>query len=151
MKLKLTATLSIFCVGIMMAQEKKWTLRDCVEYALEHNISIKQSELDLQNADLAEADAKGNFLPTVNANASHSWNIGLNQNITTGLFENITTQYTSAGVNVGVDIYNGLQNVNRLRRANLSILANQYRLDNMKDDISLAVANAYLQILFILD
>ncbi|NKI25584.1 TolC family protein [Arenibacter sp. 6A1] len=148
MKLKLTATLSIFCVGIMMAQEKKWTLRDCVEYALEHNISIKQSELDLQNADLAKADAKGNFLPTVNANASHSWNIGLNQNITTGLFENITTQYTSAGVNVGVDIYNGLQNVNRLRRANLSILANQYRLDNMKDDISLAVANAYLQILF---
>ena len=55
-------------------------------------------------------------MPNVNASASHSWNIGLNQNITTGLLENQTTQFTSAGLNVGVDIYNGLQNQNAIEK-----------------------------------
>ena len=49
---------------------------------------------------------------------------------------------------VGLDVYNGLSNVYQLHRANLQILASKYQLDNMKDDISLMVANAYLQIMF---
>jgi outer membrane protein len=84
----------------------------------------------------------------LNADASHSWNIGLNQNITTGLLENQTTQFTSARLNSSLTIYNGLQLQNRLRRANLSAVASQYKLTKMKDDISLNVANAFLQILF---
>jgi outer membrane protein len=72
----------------------------------------------------------------------------LNQNITTGLLENQTTQFTSAGLNSNIDVYNGMQNQNRLRRANLAIVASQYQLSKMKDDISLNIANAFLQILF---
>ena len=130
------------------AQTKKWTIQECVDYALKNNISIKQTDLDAQTTAISKKDAIGNFLPTINANASHSWNIGLNQNITTGLLQNQTTQFTSAGLNSSIDIYNGLQNQNRLRRANLSILSSQYQLTKMKDDISLNVANAFLQILF---
>jgi outer membrane protein len=130
------------------AQAKKWTLEECVQYALEHNITIKQTELDAQITKLDKSTAIGNFLPTLNANANHSWNIGLNQNITTGLLENQTTQFTSSGLNAGIDIYNGLQNQNRFRRSQLSIIGAQYQLSKIKDDISLNVANAYLQILF---
>ena len=130
------------------AQTKTWTLRECVDYALKNNISIKQSELDLQNGRVAKKDAIGNFLPTLNASASHSWNIGLNQNITTGLLENQTIQFTSAGLNSSVAIYNGLQNMNQLKRARLTILAAQYQLNKMQDDVALNVANSYLQILF---
>ena len=145
--------ISVFIVLLLtsfatFSQSKSWTLEECVEYALKNNISIRQTELDLKIADVDKKAALGNFLPTLNANSSHSWNIGLNQNITTGLLENQTTQFTSAGVNSSVDIYNGLQNQNRYRRANISKIASQYQLDKMKDDVSLNVANAYLQILF---
>ncbi len=135
-------------VLVSQAQNKKWTLEECVNYALENNISIKLSDLDSKTAAIEKNNAFGNFLPTLNANASHSWNIGLNQNITTGLLENQTTQFTSVGLTAGVTIYNGLQNQNRLRRATLSIIAAQYQLSKMKDDISLNIANAFLQILF---
>ncbi len=130
------------------AQEKKWTLKECIYYAIQNNITIKQSELDLQTSAIAKKDAIGNFLPNVSASTSHSWNIGLNQNITTGLLENQTTQFTSANLNANVDIFKGLQNVNQLRKANLSIIASQYQLTKMQEDIALNVANAYLQILF---
>jgi len=61
------------------AQTKKWTLEECVNYALQNNISIKQTELDIKTAAIDKRGAIGNFLPSLNGNASHSWNIGLNQ------------------------------------------------------------------------
>ena len=130
------------------AQSKKWTLEECIKYAIQNNISIKQTELDTKTAEIDKKGAVGNFLPSLNANASHSWNIGLNQDITTGLLRNQTTQFTSAGANVGIDIYKGLQNQNTLRKANLSIVAAKYQLLKMQEDIALNVANAFLQVLF---
>ncbi|NMH27120.1 TolC family protein [Flavobacterium silvaticum] len=142
------AAFFLLMTSMSQAQAKKWTLEECVEYAQKNNISIAQSDIDNQVAGIDRKDAIGNFVPSINGNASHSWNIGLNQNITTGLLENQTTQFTSAGVSVGVDIYKGLQNQNKLRRAKLSALAASYQLSKIRDDVSLNVANAFLQILF---
>lgn len=133
-------------VFILHAQSEPLSLEDCVNMALEKNISIKQSELDVQNAGIDKLNAFGNFLPTVNLSASHFWNNGLNQNITTGLLENVTTEFSSFQGNVGLDIFKGLQNINQYRRAQLNLLAQQYRLADMADDVSLFVANAYLQV-----
>ena len=132
----------------VQGQSKKWTLEECVRYAIQNNISIKQVELDTQTALIDKRGAVGSFLPSLNASASHSWNIGLNQDITTGLLQNQTTQFTSAGANVGIDIYRGLQNQNNLRKANLSIIASKYQLVKMQEDVALNVANAFLQVLF---
>ena len=112
------------------------------------NISIKQAELDYLDSEIQKKTAVGNFLPNLNIGSSHSWNVGLNQNITTGLLENITTQFSSMSLNMNIDILNGLKNIKQLHLANLSILANQYQLADMKENISLFVANSFLQILF---
>ena len=104
--LKITFTALIFCVSFYMLGQTL-TLQECVELALEKNITIKQSELDIANAELDKSNAFGNFLPNINAQTSHSWNIGLNQNITTGLLENLTTQFSSLGVNM-IFLYFGL-------------------------------------------
>ena len=139
--------LILFVSGIQYAQEP-WTLEACVNRALEMNISIKQSQLDYVNSEIEKKGAIGNFLPNLNVGGSHSWNVGLNQNITTGLLENVTTQFSSMNLNVNVDLYNGLQNVKRLHRANLSLLASQYQLEDMSENVALLVANSYLQVLF---
>ena len=138
-----------FLIGLSsQAQTKAWTLDECVRYALKNNITIKQTELDTITANIDKRGALGNFLPSANLNANHSWNIGLNQDITTGLLRNQTTQFTGVGANVGVDIYKGLQNQNTYRRASLSIIASKYKLLKMQEDIALNVANAFLQVLF---
>ena len=119
-----------------------------VERAIEKNISIKNSRLDLLNVREDKKTAIGNFLPSLNYSGNHTWNTGLSQNITNGLIENLTTQFSSFGGNIGVTVFNGLANIRRLHRANLNILAKKYQLEDMKEDISLLVANSYLQILF---
>ena len=90
----------IFCTNINA--QKSWTLKECVERALEKNISIKQTELNFTEAELNKKNAIGNFIPNFNIGSSHSWNVGLNQDITTGILENITTQFTSMNLNVNI-------------------------------------------------
>ena len=139
----------ITLVGINMAgaQEKKWTLRECVEYAIENNITIQQFELDLENAEIDRSDAIGNFVPTFNANTNLGFSKGLTIDPTTNAFvsENITT--ANGGLSSRLTLFDGMQNFNQLNRAKLSALSAHYRLEGMKDDISLSVANAYLNIL----
>lgn len=147
MKLYISLLLVVLTT-IAKAQDKKWTLEECVHYALEKNINIQQTQLDNELILVDKKDAIGNFLPSINANASHTWNIGLNINPISNAAETQTFQNTSVGLDVGIDIYKGLQNQHRLRRANLAKIASQYQLSKMKDDISLNVANAFLQVLF---
>lgn len=130
------------------AQSKKWTLEECVDYAIKNNISVKQSELDLKTVDIEKLEAIGGFLPTLNANANYSINTGANINPATNQFENETFKSLSAAANSSLPIFNGLQNWKTLQRVKLNKIANSYRLDKMKDDIALSVANSYLQILF---
>ena len=128
--------------------QEKLSLKDCIDRAIEKNISIKNSSLDLLNSTENKKTAIGNFVPSFNINGNHSWNTGLTQNITTGILENQTTENSSMNMSVAVDVFNGLANIRRLHRANLDLLAKKYQLEDMKEDISLLIANSYLQILF---
>jgi len=99
-------------------------------------------------AELGRRDAIGNFLPNINASATNSWNTGLTQNVTTGVLQTQTTRNFSAGVTASLNLFDGLRNFKQLQRAKISELASQYALDRMKDDITLFVADSYLQVLF---
>ena len=141
-------TISILLYNVDINAQERYTLKECVQRAIEKNISIKNSRLDLLNSSENKKTAIGNFFPSVNISGNHNWNSGLTQNITTGILENQTTQNSSVNMSVGLDIFNGLSNIRRLHRANLDVLARKYQLEDMKEDISLLVANSYLQILF---
>ena len=133
----------LLLIGFQLsAQNKKWTLEECVDYAIKNNISIKQSELDLKTSDVEKLEAIGGFLPTLNGNANYSINTGTNQ------FQNQTFKSFSASANSNIILFNGLANWKTLQRSKLNQIANTYRLDKMKDDIALSIANSYLQILF---
>jgi outer membrane protein len=136
------------CTATATAQAKKWTLQECVDYALKNNISVRQSELDLETTAIAKSDAIGAFLPSANVTGSHTWNIGLNINPLTNLLQQQTLQYSNAGLSAQFDIFKGLQNQMNYRRAKMAIIAGQYQLQKMKDDTALNVANAFLEILF---
>lgn len=136
-------------VGLQMAaQGKKWTLEECVDYAIKNNITIKQSELDVKTSSIEKMEAIGGFLPTFNTNANYSVNTGASINPVTNQFQNQTFKSFSAGASSNIVLFNGLANWKVAQRAKLSSIANGYRLDKMKDDIALSVANSYLQILF---
>lgn len=147
--LVLTLASLLFVTSTTLAQEntKKWTLEACIMHALENNITVKQTQLDVENADIDIRDAKGNYLPTFNIGANNQWVSGLTQNITTGVLEQQVTRNFSISATSGITVFNGLSNLRQFERAKINRLASTYNLNQIKDDISLAVANSYLQVL----
>ena len=147
MKFKIVIIVLFFSVGFASGQTKKWTLEECVSYAVDNNLTIEQYELDLENVKIDESDAFGDFLPNLNASSSISGNTGLSFDPTTNQAVTTTIFTASGGLSSSVTLFDGLRNVHRLNRAKLNAISSQYRLDNLKDDIRLNVANAYLQVL----
>ena len=96
-KIKYNKTLLIFLLffSISSIAQEKLSLKECINRAIEKNISIKNSSLDLLNSSENKKTAIGSFLPSLNINGNHSWNTGLTQNITTGILENQTTENSS--------------------------------------------------------
>ncbi len=147
MRLRTTTILFLFSFTIAMAQQKKWGLEECVIYAMENNLTIEQYELDLENAKIDKSDAIGAMLPDFNLTTSASGNTGLIISPTTNIYVTGTIFSVSGNAGSSLTLFDGLRNVHRLNRAKLNAIANQYRLDDLRDNIGLNVANAYLQIL----
>ncbi|MEL6485391.1 MAG: TolC family protein, partial [Bacteroidota bacterium] len=125
---------------------KKWTLEECVAYAVENNLSIAQFELDLKNAKIDKSDALGALLPALNGDATVREDLGLSFNPTSQ--EPVNSQLNFTGnVTSSVTLFDGLRNYRRLNRAKLNTISNQYRLDDLKDDIRVNVAQTYLDVL----
>jgi outer membrane protein len=138
-----------FASSTLFAQEtpKQWTLEACIQHALDNNITVKQTQLDVNEAEIDVKDAIGNYLPNLNLGANNQWVSGLTQNITTGVLEQQVNRNFSANATSSISIFNGLANLREFERAKINRLSNTYNLNLIKDDISLAVANSYLQVL----
>jgi len=144
---KITVLLALCSVVFVSAQQRKWTLEECVTYAVDNNLTIEQFELDLETAKIDESDAIGALLPDLNGQTTVSSSTGFSVNPTTNQPINATQLDVRAGISSNVTLFDGLRNYNRIQRAKLNGIANQYRLDDLKDDIRLSVANSYLQVL----
>jgi outer membrane protein len=147
MKFRLLSLLALIS-AFSFAQTKRMTLQECVEYALENNITIEQFELDLESAKLGELEGLGQFLPRLNGS------MGLNESKGFGIDPRTNTANPSLVVlqgnfnlSVGYTLFDGLRNIRRAQRAEINTISNQYRLANLKDDVRLSVANAYLNVI----
>ncbi len=147
MKFKILIVLLLFVVGLTTAQQKKWSIEECINNALENNIDVKQLEIQLESTKLGESDALGGFLPSLNASTNGSWSKGSGFDQTTNQRVSGTFFSLNGGISSGVTIFDGLRNIHRFNKAKLNSIASQYRLEGIKDNIVLNVANAYLDIL----
>ncbi|CAL2082293.1 TolC family protein [Tenacibaculum sp. 190524A02b] len=129
--------------------QKQWTLKECVNYALKNNISIKQNKLNLDVAETNVKSAKGNFLPTLSASTSGSLGIGPVINQITNTRVGSTTSFGgSVGISAGYTVFNGFRNLNTKKQALLGIEQSQLDIQKIENDISLNVINTYLNVLF---
>jgi outer membrane protein len=133
--------------GLIFSQQKVWSLEECVKYAIENNIQIKQqflqNEIQKNSLDLS----KFQLLPNLNGQASHSYSFGRALDQNTYQFYNQTLQSDYFYVGGSMPVFNGLQYYNSIQKNKYQVLASQQDLQNISDNVGLNVALAYLQIL----
>ena len=128
--------------------QKVWTLKECIDYALQHNISIKQSEITKENAYLGYNQSRLGMLPSLNGSFSHNYNYGRSVDPFSYTFTNAQIQSGNLSLSSSVTVFNGFQLQNTLRESRLKYLAGKYDLDKIRNDVTLNVVSAYLQALY---
>ncbi len=128
-------------------QEKKWSLEECIRYAIDNNIQIKQQELNTQLNENALKQSKMNRIPSLNAGTNYSYSAGRVLDMTTYRFTNNSINYVGANVGTNVNLFSGLQTNNTIKQNKYRLMASMAELDRVKNDISMNIALAYLQIL----
>lgn len=150
MKKKLTGFTLIFClltVGILSAQSAIWSLEQCVNYALENNLQMKQAELTLRNAELTVRQNQLSRLPNVNGQSNLGFQFGRTVDPTTNAFNTERIAFNSFSVNAGVTLFDGSRINNMVEQSKLDLQAAQMDAQASANDIALLVANTYLTIL----
>jgi outer membrane protein len=147
-KLLLISLLLFSSVGLVQSQEKIWSLEECIKYAIDNNIQIKQQALQTRVQENALEQSKLNLLPTLSGQATHNYSFGRALDETTYEFtDNQNIQSNSFYAGGSLNLFSGLQNYNTIRRNKSQLLASELDLQSIKDNIALNVALAYLQIL----
>lgn len=130
----------------IQAQSKKWTLTECIEYAVKHNIEVKQSDNQIQSLKVQRNTLRNSFLPDLNAGASQNFTFGrsLNQNNT---YENSNIQNSSFSVTTEIPIFAGFKRTASIAQNRFDLLAAEANRELIENNLSLNVAGAYFQIL----
>ena len=128
------------------SQEKKWTLSECIDYAVTHNIEIKQSDNQIQNLKVEKNTLRNSFLPDLNAGASQNFTFGrsLNQSNT---YENSNIQNSSFSVSTEIPIFMGFKRTASLSQNKFDLLVAEANKEFIKNNLLINVAGAYFQIL----
>ncbi len=148
--MKRSIYVSILILALASSQlnaQKTWDLEGCIDYAITNNLTVQQAKLDIERSDINLTQSKYGLLPNLNAQASYGYNFG--QRI-----DPFTNQFASQQVATGnffmsstVDLFNGFSKINTIKQNKESFEASKYDLDRIRNDISLQLCLAYLNIL----
>lgn len=139
---------SLILCGQEPIKNIEWSLKQCIDYALEHNLRVKQSGLNVRFSEETLIQSKAQVLPNLNGFATHSYNFGQTIDPYTNLFANDRVQSNNFALSSSLTLFNGLQTYHTIQQNQFNMMAGKSDEEKMKNDISLSIATAYLQVLF---
>lgn len=147
MRNKLLLAALMLAFSSQLVAQKKWNLLECVQYAMENNLTVKQVALQENFSELTLKQSKLSQYPNLSFGGNLSFNSGRNQDPTT--FSLITQSYLSSGYQLqsSAEIFNWFSKKNTIAANNWELMAAKANTEKLKNDIALAVANFYLQVL----
>ena len=145
-KLIVVTVAAIALIANMQAQNKKWSLKECIDYAILHNIEVKQSQNRIKSLKVERNTLKSSFLPNLNVGASQRFSFGraLNQDNT---YEDRNIQNSSFSASTEMPLFTGFKTSASISRNKFDVLAAEANKELIENNLSLNVTNYYFQIL----
>jgi outer membrane protein len=128
-------------------QVDKWSLEECIAYALENNLSIKQSEYSVEDSEIQLRQSKGGMYPTTNMGGGFTNLWGRSIDPTTNLFSNQRIQSLGLQLSANYTLYGGSQRRNTVKMNRLMLSSATFDLEKMKNDVMLDVTMAFLTVI----
>ena len=148
MKSKATLLALALLYGILpLHAQESWDWYKCLDHAMQNNIRIKLNQINIALADIQQKQDKLAFTPSVNASGSYNTAVGRTVDLTTYQFVTKPVQTGNLQVSLNQPIFEGLRNFHTLKKSNLDFEAARLDHEALKEEVSLQVMNAYLNVL----
>ena len=138
---------TIITISQPVSAQQQWTLRQCADYAISHNIGIQQKNLVRQQMQLHLSTAKNSRLPDLTGTVGETFSFGRGLTMD-NTYTNRSTSSTSFSINTSVPLFTGFRIPNNIQLNQLNLEAATEDLEKAKNDIRMQVAKAYVQILY---
>lgn len=148
MKIKLPLIVGVLLIENVCNAQSQWTLSQCINYALQNNIQVKQQNLNILVSKNHLTTQKLAIAPAFNSSLSHNFSFGRSVDYSTNTKISSDMQSTNVSVNAQVSLFSGLRQYNRIKQAQLDLLATVADAEKLKNNIALNITQAYLQILY---
>ncbi len=140
--------LTVTLHGSSLAQEKTWTLEECIRTALTNNIALNQSRISNEIYEYNLESARADRIPSLSISGSQSWNFGRSVDPLTNEFTTNTYDNTRLNLSSSLTLFNGMQTINTIRRSRNDIETGMLNLEEQENNLILNVSQAYLSLLY---
>ena len=139
----------LFLAASTVAEEpsKLWTLEECIQYALSHNIDLKQREQEQKSREVELHSSRFSWLPDLNANIGQNFDFGRSPS-KTGVIVDQNSSNSSVAVSLSMPVFDGLRIPNDIAAKKLDLKAAVESLNKAKEDLAVNIASYYLQVLY---
>lgn len=144
---KLIVSCGLFCLCLCIQAQKKWTLRECVDYAVENNIELRQEALNVKSAEIKLSTSKSSRLPNLNASIEQSFNFGQSQDYSTGTYKSNNAANSNFSIVSQTPLFTGFRIPNQIKVDKLNLMAATEGLQKAKENLELQVVSLYLDVL----
>lgn len=128
--------------------QKLWSIEECINWALEHNIRLQQSQISVEQGMISKKSAEWAYAPSLSANSGYNFNTGRSLDQTTYTYTNNSAQGNSTSINLSTQVFAGMRKLYNLQKTKLDLEAAIANKEDLQMDISIQVASAYLQVLY---
>jgi len=145
---KIGIILFVLLSQLANAQEKVWTLEECIRYAVEHNPQRAKQEAQNKIYKQDQLSALGGFLPSITASSSVYMNFGRNIDQETNTYISTNTFYNTYEIYSSMTLFDGLSQIYRAKMAKINRLMGEDQLRDIKDNLALETMELYFNVLY---
>lgn len=145
---KLIISCGLFLLCLCIQAQKKWTLRECIDYAIENNIELRQQALSVKNSEIDLSTSKNSRLPNLNASLGQSFSFGQSLDYSSGTYQSRNAAGTDFSIGTSIPLFTGFRIPNQIKTDELNLQAATEGLNKAKENLELQVVSLYLEVLF---
>ncbi len=138
----------VFMLPLSLQAQKKWSLEDCIRYAWENNLTIKQQELGVEQSENIHFQSKMDFTPSLSARVSENVNWGQSVDLSTlTILNHVRSSNTGVGIYADMDLFTGFQKLNTVKQERSKVNVAIQEVQKLRNDISIEITRSYLNVL----
>jgi len=139
--------LFLLFIPVSLSAQKSWSLEECIKYAWDNNLTVKQKEIAVKQSANNVFQSKMNFIPSMNASLSHNLNWGRSATKDYRIYTDTLLKNSSLSLSASIDLFEGFKKTNTVKSKQILQDMSELEVSRIKNQLALQISKGYLEVM----